>query len=166
MDQVEGARAVPDLDSVAGGGGILGVDQPRSAAPGLDREAAPELEAPVDLERLPAVNRREADALAAHPHHGVETAADQGLGQARSGAILRDAAEVVVELVFRVGAEIGDSFVLVGQVRHQTGEVGNAVVGDAHRAGAEAAVAAALGLRSAFDNQRPGAALARGQRRA
>ncbi len=122
------------------------VDQSRSAAPCLDREPAPEFEAPTDVEGLPPIDRLKAHALGAHPHHGLEAAAHQQLGQLGAGAVLGDAREVVEELVLGIGAEVSARLVLVGQIGHQAREVVDAAISDAHRARGEAAVAAALGF--------------------
>ena len=151
--EFERAASIPDVDSMMRRARVQRVDQPRPAAPGLDREPAPELEAAVDLEGLPPVNRHEAHALGAHPDHGLEAAAHQQFCQFRVGAVLRDARQVIEELVLGVGAEIGARLVLVGEVGHQAREVVDAVVGDAHRARGEAAVAAAFGLGRAFQHQ-------------
>ena len=83
------------------------LDQARAAADRLDREPAPELELAVDLERLPAIDRDEADALVAHPAEGVEALGDQELDQVGVGAVLRHPRHVVEELIGGVGAEIG-----------------------------------------------------------
>jgi len=66
----------------------------------------------------------------------------------------------------RVGAEIRDRFILVGQIRHQLREVIDSAISNPHRAGAEATVAPALGLGGTFDQQRARAGFARRQRRA
>ena len=101
------ARAVADLD--AGALRDLGVarDQPRAAAPALDREPAPEPEPAVHLERLAAVHRDEAHALRPEPLHGVEAAAHQDVDQIGVGPVLGHARHVVEELVLGVGAEVG-----------------------------------------------------------
>ena len=122
-DQRGRARAVPDLHAVLLRRPGPGLDQPFAAADGLDGEPAPELELAVDLERLPAVDRREADALAAHPQQRLEALLDQDLGQVGVAAVLRDAPHVVEELLLGVGAEVGARDLLVGQVGHQTAQV-------------------------------------------
>src|SRR4051812_27751425 len=76
-----------------------------------------------DLEGLAAVDRREAQALAAQPQHGVEGAGHELLAELRIGAVARHPKHVVEELLGRVGAEIGAPDLLVGEVRHQRAEI-------------------------------------------
>src|SRR5262249_33950311 len=97
-DETGRRRLVEDLDPLALAGLVLVLDQAGAAAPGLGREAAPEFVAGavVDLVRLAAVARLELDALLAQPHEGLEAALDQYLAQVGIGAVLRDAAHVVV----------------------------------------------------------------------
>ena len=132
-DQVERAGAVADLDAALLRRLGQHVDQAGAAADRLDREAAPELELAVDLERLAAVDRDEAHALLAHPVQRVEAARDQELDQVGIGAVLRDARHVVEELVGRVGAEVGGVDLLGGEVGDQRLDVVDAVVDDADR---------------------------------
>ena len=128
-------------------------DQARPAATRFDRESAPELELAVDLEGLPAVDRCEADAFAAHPLHRFLAARDKQLAQLRVGAVLRHPPHVVEELVLRVGAEVGVGDFLRRQIRHQRLEILDAVVDAAEGAGREAAVAAGLGFRRALQDE-------------
>ena len=131
----------------------------------LDGEAAPELEPAVDLERLPAPDRREAHALAPHPAQRRPALLHQHLDQLRIGAVLGDAVHVVEELVLGIGAEVGLGDLLLGQVGHQGLQVVDAVVDAAHGAGREAAVAAGLVLRRALEHEHGDAMLRRRQRR-
>jgi len=66
-DQVLAARFIGDIDAVLFERGEEALDEARPAAPGFEREAAPEHEFAVVLEGLARIHRREADALAAHP---------------------------------------------------------------------------------------------------
>ncbi len=164
--EAERAGPVADADAALGGGIGEHLDQAGAAADRLDRQPAPELELAVDLERLPAVDRDEADALVAHPAEGVEAPRHQQLDQVRIGAVLRHPRHVVEELIGGIGAEIGLGDFLRGEVGHQRLDVVDAVVDDAHRAGGEAAVAAGLVLRRRFQHQHRGALLLRRERRA
>ena len=163
-DQLRGPVAVADLDAPFRRDLVQRIDQPGAAAPGLDGEAAPELEPSVDLECLAAPDRREAHALFAHPEKGVARARDQQLDHVRIGAILRDPRHIVVELVLGVGAEIGIGDFLVGEVGHQCLEVVDPVIDDTHRAGREARIAAGFVLVGAFQHQHLSAVLLRRQR--
>ena len=165
-DEVGRAVAVTDLDAPRGGDLVQRIDQPGTAAPGLDREPAPELELSVDLEGLSAPDRREAHALSAHPEQGVARPRDQQLDHVRIGAVLGDPGHVVVELVLGVGAEIGVGDLLVGEVRHQPLEVVDPVIDHPHGARGEARIAPRFVLVRAFEHQHPGAVLLRRQRRA
>ena len=119
-----------------------GLQQTGAAAPGLNREAAPELEAAVHLESLAAPNRLEADALAAHPLEGRQAAGDQDLHQLRVGTVVGDPDHVVEEAGLVVAPEVGLGHLLIAQVRHQRAQRGDAVVGDPHGSGGETGVAA------------------------
>ena len=66
-DQRLAARLVGDLDLPLLGRLEEALDEPRPAAPGLERKAAPEHELALVLEGLARIHRRKADALAAHP---------------------------------------------------------------------------------------------------
>ena len=142
------------------------IDQPGTAAPGLDGEPAPELELAVHLEGLAAPDRREAHPLLAHPEEGVARPRDQELDHVGIGAVLGDPGHVVIELVLGVGAEIGVGDFLVGEVGHQRLEVVDPVIDHPHRARGEARVAARLVLVRALQHQHAGAVLLRRQRRA
>ena len=167
-DQRQRAGVIGDRDAVRLGDAGMRLDQAGSAAPGLDREAAPELEAAVDLEGLAAVDRDEADALLLHPAHGVAAARHQQLAQIRVGAIFGDAAHVVEELVLRVGAEVRVGDLLLGEVGHQRLEIVDAVIDAAERARREAAVApdSSSGARSNTSTDTPCSAAARAAQKA
>ena len=53
------------------------------------------------------------------------------------GAVLRDAPHVVEELVFGIGAEVGDREFFLGQIRNEGLDVLDAVKGGADVAGRE-----------------------------
>ncbi len=142
------------------------VDEAGPAADGFDRQAAPELELAVDLERLPAVDRDEADALLAHPVERVEALRDQELDQVGIGAVLRHLRHVVEEFLGGVGAEVGLLDLLLGEVRDQRLDVVDAVIDHADRSGGEAAVTAGLVLWRRFQHHDLRALLLRRQRRA
>src|SRR5262249_31729679 len=140
VDERERAGLVADFDAALLRGFGQHLNEAGAAADGFDREAAPELELAVDLERLAALDRDEAHALLTHPVQRVEAAGDQKLDQVGIGAVLRDARHVVEELVGGVGAEIGLLDFLFGQVGDQRLDVVDAVVDHADRARGEAAV--------------------------
>src|SRR5262249_52022869 len=71
IDEVDRAGVIPNLDAVLERRVGQHLDEARPAADRLHREAAPELEPAVDLERLPAVDRDQADALRGHPFQRV-----------------------------------------------------------------------------------------------
>src|SRR5262249_38857090 len=133
IDETEPARAVTNLDAAFGRGIGEHLDEPGSAPDRLDGEAAPELELALDLERLAAIDRDEAYALAAQPAEGVEASGHQQLDQVGIGAILRHPRHVVEKLLLRIGAEIGGGDFLLCQIRHQRLDVVDAVVNDPHR---------------------------------
>src|SRR5205807_5477633 len=82
-DEAERAGLVDEVDLVLARDLAPGGDQAGAAAPTLDREAAPEFELAVHFERLPTVDRRKLDALAAHPAHRLSAFLDQQLGEIR-----------------------------------------------------------------------------------
>ena len=125
---------------------------------------APELEFAIDLERLPAIDRDEANAFVAHPAHRVEALGHQELDHVGIGAILRHARHVIEKLVGRVGAEIGGRDLCLGQVGDQRLDVLDTVVDDTDRPRGEAAVAAGLVLRGCLQHQHRGALLLCGKR--
>ena len=137
-----------------------------AAAVGIDHRAAEELEAAVDLERLPPVVRHEAHAELVQPVHRVGALVDQHVGELGIALVLRDAAEVVEILLGGVFAEVGVGDLLLGQVGHDLADVVRAVMHHAEGAAGEGGVAAALVLRRALQHQHAGAVLARGERRA
>ena len=60
-----------------------------AAADGFDGQAAPKFETTIDLERLPPIDRHEADAFTPHPHERIEAARHQKLAEIGIGAELR-----------------------------------------------------------------------------
>ena len=133
-------------------GRLVSVDEPRSAAPRCERRTAPEGVLAVDFERLPAELRQPAHAFVLHPVHGRLAAANQKLAQVGIGAVLRDARHVVEELVFGVGAEVA-LHLFFAQIGRERAYVFRAVVDEAHQAFGVRAVAAALVLRGALEQQ-------------
>ena len=152
-DERQGARFVGDRDATFLRDFGMRFDQARAATPGLNREATPELEFSVDLVGLPPVYRDKADALTLHPAHRVLAACYEQLAQIGIGAILRNAAHIVEELVFGVSAEIRVGDLFVGEVRHQQAEILHTIVHAAEGASGKAAVAARFVFRSAFQHQ-------------
>src|SRR5438477_7144931 len=152
-EQIKRAGFVEDADAVLAGAFGPCSHQARPAAPGLDREAAPEFEPAIDLEGLTAVDRREPDALAAHPAHSVAAVLDQELGEVRVGPILGHAPDVIEEILFRVAAEIGRADLLLGEIGHQCLEVVDAVIDAPHGTSGETAVAAGLRLRRTLEHE-------------
>src|SRR6185295_5419284 len=60
---------IGDADAGKAGGFGQGIDEAGAAAPRLHRQSAPEFEFAIDLEGLPPIDRRKADAFASHPLH-------------------------------------------------------------------------------------------------
>ena len=117
-EQFHGSGAIKDLDAFALCRRVQRLDETRAAAPCLQHEAAPEFEPTVDLEGLLAVDRQELDALLAHPEHRLARAAHQRLAHVRVGPVLGDAPHVIEELIFGVGAEVGDGSLFLREVGH------------------------------------------------
>ena len=159
VQQAGGAAAVADLDPALARRLRFRLDQAGAAAPGLHRQAAPELELAVHLEGLPAPDRLEAHALAAQPLHGLEGAAHQDLAQLGMGAVAGDAEHVVEELVLGVGAEVALRHLGIRQVGHDLAQILDTVIGEADGAGGEAGVAAGLVLGRALQHHHPRALL-------
>ena len=105
-DQRLAARLIGDVDAVLFERVEQALDEPRPAAPGFQRQPAPEHELALMLEGLARIHRREADALAAHPQQRLLALGDQQLGHVGVAAVIGQAAEIVVVFVLRVGAEI------------------------------------------------------------
>ncbi len=99
MDQRQRPRIVPYHDAVLGGTLVQCLDEAGSTAPGFHRQAAPELEASVDIEGLPAVDRLEPHTLGPHPDHGLEALRHQQFRKVGIGPILGDSAHIVEELL-------------------------------------------------------------------
>ncbi|MCY1434415.1 hypothetical protein D9M71_504750 [compost metagenome] len=158
------AAGVVQLDAAALGAAHQRLDQAQTAAGHLDGEAAPELVLAVDLERLAAVDRHEAHALAGHPAQGVEARADHGVEHFGIGAVLALRGQLAVEVVLGVAAEVAALYLAVEQVGHQLAQVVHPTVGDAEGAAGMRRVAAALLLGSALQQRHPRALLAGRQR--
>ncbi len=152
-DQRDRACRIPDLHAVLLRGLGPGLHQSFAAAPGFDRESAPELELAVDLECLAAVDRHEPHALLAHPQQRRVALSDENLGQVGIAPVLRDPAHVVEELVRGIGAEVGARDLFLGEIGHELAQVLHAVIDHTHRACREACVAACLVLPRAFQHE-------------
>ena len=98
-DQPLAARLIDDRDAVLLGRIEEALDEPRPAAPGFEREPAPEHELAVVLEGLARIHRGKADALAAHPQQRLLALGDQQLGHVGVAAIVGQAPEIVVIFV-------------------------------------------------------------------
>src|SRR5262249_58202043 len=99
-----------------------------------------------------------------HPAQRLAALSDQRFGQLWIGAVLSDAIHVVEELILGIRTKIGLGDLLLGEIRHERLEVLDAVVDAAHGAGGEAAIAAGLLLRRAFEHEHRHALLASCQR--
>ena len=164
-DQFFAARLVSDLDLALLGGLEQALDQPRPAAPGFERQPAPEHELAVVLEGLARVHRRKADALAAHPQQRFLAFGDQQLGHVGIAAVIGQPAEIVIIFVGGVGAEIAGRDLGLGEVA-QLQQIIDAIVDKAQCPGGVAAVAAALVKRRRLQHQHPRAFAPRRQCRA
>ena len=141
---------------------MLEIDQARTAAPGLDGQAAPELVLAVHLEGLPAVARLEAHALRPHPLQGLEAAADQDVGQLGVAAVVGHPAHIVEELVGRIAAEIDVALLVLREVV-ELHQVVDAVENHPHGARRVGAVAAAFLFGGSLQHGHRGAFFARRQ---
>jgi hypothetical protein len=151
-------RTIEHLDAGARRRTRQRLDQPRPAAPDLDRQAAPELEAAVHLEGLAAVARLEAHALVPHPAESRAALLHQKLDQIGIAAVLGDPPHVVVVLLGAVTAEVGAGDLCFAQFRHELAQVIDPVEGDPHGACRETAVAACLVFRRPLQDQHRGTA--------
>ena len=134
--------------------------QPRAAAVHLERHAAEELALAVDHRRLAPVVRHEARALAcaATPWRRGSCVIRISL-RVRVGAVARDAIQVVVELVAGVAVPVGVLRLVLGDVGELL-QILDRVVGEAHHAAGEAAVAAGLVIGRRFQHANAGALVA------
>ena len=163
--QRDRARLVNHADLRLAGGAAQREHEPRAAAIGLQREAAPEVVAAVSAyKRLVAPERHEPHALARDPTQGGTALGDQGLRQRRIGAPAAGAIEIGSVLGLGVGAEVGAGAILRRELRRHLEQVLDPVVGEAHRRHGEAAVAAVLAFGRALEHGDPGTALARRER--
>src|SRR5271165_1065262 len=163
LQETDRRGLVEHSDPVMRGARVQRLHQFLAAAPDMAGETAPEFELAVDPKRLPAEPELETDALAAHPHAGLEAIADQDLGHVRVAAELGEATHIVEILLLGVGPEIDvPEFGLV-HVRDQLREILTAVIDDAKRAAGEGGVAAARLLGGDLQHQHPGAVLLRRQ---
>ena len=140
-------------------------DEARPAAPGLDREAAPEAEAAVlPLECLAAVARLIPHALATQPDERVVAAGHELLHEVGIGAVLGEPRHVVVVVGLGVGAEVGLGQLAFGEIGHQRAERIKTVEDHPHGACGIGAVAAALVFRCGLQQAHSGTGLRRGER--
>ena len=147
-EQGERRSLVVDGDARLRCGLVESADETRPAAPGLDREPAPEAEAPVlPPECLAAVARLKAHALPAHPRERGVAAGDELLNEVGVGAVLGESRHVVVVVGLGVGAEIGLRPARARRGRASARGANGAVEDRPHGAGGIAAVAAALVFR-------------------
>ena len=154
-DQRLAARLVGDLDLPLLGGLEEAFDQPRPAAPGFERQPAPEDELALVLEGLARIHRGKADALAAHPEQRLLALGDQQLGHVGVAAIVGEPPKVVVVFVGGVGAEIAGRELGLAELA-ELQEVVDAVIDKAQRARGIAAVAAALVEGCGFEDEDAG----------
>ncbi len=164
VNQRKRARLVVNGNPLLFRGALLGIHQPRTTAPRLDGEPAPELEAAVDLECLASVDGHEAQTVGPQPHERRLAAAHQQFHEIGIGAVLRDARHVVEELVFRIRTEVGARDFLIRQVGHQRTEIVHAVVREADGTRGEPGVAAGLVLGRAFQDDHVHTRFARRER--
>src|SRR5260221_2411581 len=78
-DQRESMRVVGNRYAVFHRDFCVRLDEARAAAPGFDRESAPEFEFTVDLVGLSAIDGDETNAFLLHPAHRVFASCDQKL---------------------------------------------------------------------------------------
>src|SRR5690606_14177896 len=97
LDQLAQAGLVADGDAHALAGLDQHVDEAPAAADRLDIHPAVEVVLAVDLERLAAEHRDEADLVLAHPAHRVARLADQDAAQVLVRLVLGDAHQGLVE---------------------------------------------------------------------
>ena len=157
--QRQRARSVANADAVTLAGGEQRAHQPRTTVLDLQGEAAPEAVAPIDLERLAAVQRHEANSLITHPAQGGATAAHQQVHHAGIGAAAGDTMHVLAKLSLWVGAEVGGRELVFTELRSDLEQLLDASVGEAHCAHGEVAVAAVLTSSTALEHGDRGAGL-------
>ena len=119
---------VANIYSLAGGYRGQCIDQPRPAAPGFQRQAAPKPESTVHLEGLAAIHRHEAYSPVAQPMHGFARPHDKALAQRRVGAVTCDAEHVIVKLVGAVASEIRHGNLFVGEVGTQGTDIVDTII--------------------------------------
>ncbi len=163
LQEADRRGLVEHRDPVARGPCVQGLHQFLAAAPDVAGEPAPEFELAVDPERLAAETELEAHAFAAHPHPGLEAAADQDLGHVGVAAVLGQPAHIVEILLLGVGAEIDVPELGLVHVGDEAREVLAAVIDDAERAAGEGRVAGARLFGGDFQHQHAGAVLMRRQ---
>lgn len=165
VDERDGAGVIVDIDAFAHGGVGQVLHEAGTAAVDLQRHAPEEAPLAVHHRGLRAVVGHEAHALAAQPHHCVEAGGDEDLGQLGVGAKAGHAIEIVEELVAGVAFPVGVARLLVGDV-DQLAQIIDAVIGEAHHAAGEAAVAARLVRRRGLQHGDRDAAVSRRKRSA
>src|SRR5580698_3152241 len=98
-------------------------DEVLATAEDMASEPAPELELAVHLEGLPAQRRLKAHTMLAQPHAGLETVADQHLGEFGITAIFGEPPHVIEILAIRVATEIDRCQIEIGNVGCQMQQV-------------------------------------------
>ena len=110
-------------------------------------------------------SRKEADALLGQPFRGAIGVLHELLAEFGIGAITGDAKHVVEESFFGIASEIQPREFGVAQILQDRPKIVSAIVGKAHRTGAESAVAAIFLLRRALQHQDLGPSFIGGKRR-
>lgn len=120
----------------------FGVDETDAFIVGGERQAAPEHEPAVLLERLARIDRLEADVVGRQPREHVIALVDQDFlfPAQRSAGV--EAQQVGAELLLRIGAEIGPREPRIIRVAEQGEQILVAVIGEAHGAGRVLGIAA------------------------
>ena len=117
-EQLDGLRAVADLDAVVFGGIEQAVREALAGADGLDDQAAPEAQLALHLVGLAAVHQHPAQVEAlAHPLHRVEGVAHELVDEAVVGEAFGDAHQVRAHIGLGVGADLDALDLAVAEVR-------------------------------------------------
>ncbi len=139
-------------------------DEAGPAAPYFEHDAAGKCKTSIHFVGLLAVLGHVADTHRAQPHDSFVAALDEEFGQVWVGAIIGHARDVIEKLLFRIAAEFGDGFFVIGEIGHDFQDVLAAIEREPHRAFGETAVAAAFVFGSALEHHHGRAGSARRQR--